>query len=140
MATQHAETDTHPSHASTERTNGTVHEIEHDLGKNKSDHVSQHVRDEIYGHLDSLRKTDKNFDQDMKTINAKLQHDGYLPHMFIVDNTATDHGKAADGQFGPNDKTGFHLSNEEVPSAPTLPPGAPVDHSRPPVAPLPQDK
>ena len=107
--------------ASVERTSSTVNKIEHELGSNHTDHISSHTRDQIYKDLHHLSQHDSHFKEDLSTINAKLQHDGYLPNLYIVGNDGS-HVQKEMG-IGPGGKDGFHLSDHEYKPAPLAPEG-----------------
>ncbi len=110
-----------------ERTAQTVAEIEKDLGKKGPVELDDHVRKETLQALDDLRKTDSRFAEDLVLINAQLQHDGYLPNLFISD---IQQGEQVDPNklIGPNNKDGFHLDETMAPAAPT---GGQIDFSTP---------
>lgn len=127
----------HSFHASEsyKRTSDTVHSIEKDLGSNHGDKVNSETRNKIYGELDKLRKTDgKNFDEDLKEVNARLQHDGYLPNLFLVENDSKHPGDASSA-VGPTGTNGFHLSKTFY-ETPLAKKGQKVDQSAPAAAPL----
>ena len=101
-----------------DRTTQTVKQIESELGKKGTLELDDHVRDEIFQSLNGLRTKDPEFAKDLIMINARLQHDGFLPNLFITDNQP---GRPVDAnkQIGPNSKDGFHLDETIAPPAPT---------------------
>ena len=116
-----------PPNPALERTAKTVAEIEKDLGNTGPRELDDHVREEIFQALDELRKNNSQFSQDLLMINARLQHDGFLPNLFISD---IQPGEKVDPNtlIGPNSKDGFHLDNTMAPEAQT---GGQVDFSPP---------
>ncbi len=116
-----------PPNPAFDRTTQTVQEIESDLGKKGPGPLDDHVREEIFQSLNELRQKSKDFNLDLVMVNARLQHDGYLPNLFITDN---QDGEQIDPSqlIGPNNKDGFHLDSTMADPAPT---GGQVDFSPP---------